>query len=582
MLIPKFTSEFRLNELAKGERSLLYFGVSILGFDSWDKRLARSTLKPFHADLCHFLEGRGPHYPWNRAVVSAFRGSGKSIWANKAYSWWRGLYILNWSCKIISNSSDSARVNHFAPMLDLFVSSRRADYLQWLYHHRIPTGFAGWNSEQIKLVQTDAMAMPFLSYWGMSSKFEGYHGNCIIIDDPEGADAEKSSVGNIDAHAVWERAHPLLISQNDDQILMIATPHGDHPVVYKLRDQENWTGANDNERSAIKFFWLEVEDESGNSRWPEKISNAAMSQLRKLGNSQQQYWLRRRAESATIFDMKAVQDARFRYLPGSDRKIIEYPGYSYDPDKLTDDGFVIPERKKTIAELRRLRFHIHFDPLHKTKEARRAPGKSRPAKAAIVVVGVAADLHAFVVDRWQKDGAELHEQAIELFRLYRIWQPWKVTFESVGAQFWLMSHIKTVEGQRPDWQNPQSTPHLVGFPIPLPRMSARLAEASKTIESKESEYRESLAPYVNLGVLHLEEGARGEEIAHQLDNVLNEDETVDLIDALAQGPKIWKGPRGAADVGARDFHARKAYVENMVKKTIGAAASRLPGGRRWR
>lgn len=580
LVAPKFTAEFRDAELKRGERSLFYFGVSILGFDAWDKKRKRSILRPWHRDLCHFLEGRAPHYPWNEALVCAFRGAGKSMWTTKAYPWWRGLYIPDFSCKILGNSFDNVKLNHFGPMIDLFTSSRRADYLQWLFQDRIPSGFSGWTSEQIKLIQEEATALPFLTYQGLDSKLESYHGDLIVLDDPEGADAEKSRVGNEESKKAYENSHPLLISQNQGQILISATPHGSNPLVYWLRDRENWTGPADNARSHVKIWWLPVVDSSGNSQWPEKISSASLERLRKLKNSRQQFWLERTASDVSIFDMPAILKHAFDWAEPRTKSSILYKGVKYDPDKLDDLGRVREEEEDVVVEMRRLRFFLHLDPLHRTPETRRSsPSKQRPAEAAIAVVGVNSDLHAMVVHTWADEKADLNAQLNELFRLYCLYAAHKATFESVGAQFWLKTLIENNEKSKPHWSRPISSDLIIGTRIPLPRLSTRLEEAEKTNETKDYLFRETLSPYINYGVLHVcREGQ--DKLKNQLENSTNEDVACDLVDCLTQGPKVWSAPQ--QDIAAREFaRKRRSFVETFVRPVAGVFAKTGSRGRRW-
>ncbi len=130
----------------------------------------------------------------------------------------------------------------------------------------------------------------------------------------------------------------------------------------------------------------------------------------------------------------------------------------------------------------------------------------RPAKAALVVVGVAPDSHAFVVDYWvgQED---IGVQADQAFRLYRKWQPHVVTSEAIGAQIWFKAFIESREMGDPNWSRPMSAGFL-STPIAMPRLSSRLQEAEKGIESKEAIFRESLSPWFNVGSLHIREDQR--------------------------------------------------------------------------
>lgn len=577
MLIPKFTADFRAQELERGRRSLWYFHVAHLGFDAWDVRRKKSTVADVHLDLAHFLEGRKPHYPWNRAVVCAARGLGKSVLTTQSYVWWRGLNIIDFSVKIVENSSSNAKMNHFAPMLDLFVSSRRADYLQWLYQHRIPSGFKGWNSEQVKLIQDDPLAAPFLTYWGLESRFEGWHGDLVVCDDPEGADAEKSLAANEESYAAYQKSIPLLKDHTQSQILIVATPHGSRPLVYRLRDRENWKTEADNATSAIKFFWREITDSSGKSRWPERFPDSVIRELAKEPMADQQYWLRRRRSAATIFDMQEILRKAYTWTEGSARTSITYETKEFDPDKISDEGMAQVSSKVVSIEMRKLRYFLHWDPLHRTLETRKSPmSKQRPAEAAIGVVGVAPDLHAFLIHYWTSATADLAAQAQELFRLYCLYAPHRVTFEGVGAQMWAKSFVETMEKQGQVWGRPHSLPLIIGARLPLPRLSTKMEEDSKGNQEKEFLFREALSPWLNHGVLHLR--ADQKEPLHQLEHCLDEDVACDIVDLLAQGPKVWSAPM--QDYLGREFASRRGFVDAFVRGSLAAKTGGL-GRRRW-
>lgn len=568
LVAPHYTESFRLQELERGRRSLFYFGYSILGFDAYDPRRKKSTIAPIHRDLCHFLEGRKPHLPWNRAVVTCFRGAGKSVWTTQAYPWWRGLYIKDFSVKLVENSSDNAKINHFAPMIDLFTSSPRADYLQWLYSHRIPEGFRGWNRDQIKLVQEDPLAAPFMTYWGLESRFEGWHGDLVILDDPEGSDALKSMAANEESYQAYQNVIPLLKDHTHAQILIVATPWGARPLVYRLRRQAGWNQEADNAKTAIKFFWREITDGEGKSRWPARFPKPIIDELRKEPMAAQNYWLKEQQESATIFDMKAVTEYSYRFVEGTAKQQIEYQTFEFNPDALTDQqNNLMVTRHRATAKLVQLRYFLHWDPLHRTEETRRTSrSRQRPAEAAISVVGVAPDFHSFLIDYWTDGDASPDKQLGMLFRFYRIYAPFKVSFEGVGAQIWAKNMVRTYEQNSPVWARPVSMPLILGNQIPLPQMSSRLVESSKTNQEKPEIYREVLSPWVNRGVFHFRMDQ--DKPRAQLENCLNEEHAVDLVDAISQGPEFWSPP--GLDVMGIEFMRRRKYVETFVRGGVAA------------
>lgn len=228
-LVPKFTEEYRQEELLRGERSLFYFERNILGFD---------LLDDMDFELCKALEGRAPYQAWIRALVSKYRAGRKSTVASQGYPMWRGSYIVNFSTKLIEGSSDNAKYNHFAPLVDLYMNSPRAEYLQWLYGHRIPPNFVGWNSERLTFIKENPLASDTLSFWGPNSKFEGWHGDLVVIDDAQGTETEGSDVGVSDAWRSYKRAVPLLTDQRRGQVVVVGAPpiSGTRSFVHEVKD----------------------------------------------------------------------------------------------------------------------------------------------------------------------------------------------------------------------------------------------------------------------------------------------------------------------------------------------------------
>lgn len=578
MLVRRFTEDFRLQERERGRRSLWHFYTAICGYTAEDEETGLPTVGRFHWDLCAFLEGRHPHHPWNRAVVCAARGLGKSVCA-RTYFLWRCLYIKNFSVLLISNSADNAKKLHFLPIVRLLTISRQSEYIRWIYADRFPEGLVGTTTEQLMLVSDDPNAEAAISYAGIETKLEGKHPDAVYIEDPEGADAEKGIYANEESWQCYQKVLPLPRNQARAQILLVATPWGSRPIVYRLRKQVGWKDDRDNATSSIKFFWRPILNGKGESEWPEKFPDWVIEGLRKDPMFQTQFMLREQGGEEGLFNLDEVDKALWRW-GGPDRQTILYRGYYVDPDAVTTEGYVHPVAKETSVKLSKLRFYIHFDPLHRALMQRRSSmSKQRPARAAIAVVGVAPDGHVFLLRYTLLSEADLAGQANELFRLYCIYAPFKVTWESVGAQVWLKTYVQGQERQYESWQNPVS-PGVVVPKMNLPRLSFRLVEATKTIQSKEQIYREFLGPWVNHGVLHLPMGKDGEIPRHQLANVFNEDEEVDLVDAIAQGPEVWKPPVG--DDVVRDFDAarRRRYVESFVKREGWQRRTGFQGG--WR
>ncbi len=554
----EFTEAKRQELLKQGEQSLLFFSVSILGLDAADRK-GNPQLAPLHSEYCSFLEGRPPFKPWNRACVCMFRGSSKSTFGTQSYSAWRAIYIPDFSVKWIENTYENCQRNHFLPLKEIFMSSRRSDFLQWLYQHRIPPGFAGWNSDQIDFVHENPPAYPSISYWGVDSRFEGSHPDLLVLDDVEGADADKSGLHNESSWATYQRCIPLLKNQVEGQILVIGTPWGDNPLVYQLKD-----------RPDFQVFWKEVLDENGKSRWPQRLPEHVLESLRQDEMWDTQYMLRRRNTRNTIFLPEAIDNSQYE----RDGLIVKYKGFEFDPGSMDELGFNRPPEVSAACNVHEMLTYIHVDPKHKTEEEMskkiRKRDRGRPAEAGIVVTGVSPDYHIFVLDTWAKD-AGLDELAREVFRRYCTWGAINVTFEPVGAQMWFRTFVETMEKQDPRWAHPRN-PNLQGPFTDLPKMSSRLIEAEKGPMSKEYLWRERLSPWINHKILHLHRSQ--EQLRHQLLHVMDDTVAVDLVDALAQGAGrdekgrvIWRAPMGRGD--EQRMRARRRFVEIKAAKLTG-------------
>lgn len=586
MHIAQFTPEKRKSELEKGRGSLFYFQTAILGFVP-RKRNGDLIPNPDAPDLCAFLEGRSPHQPWNRACICAYRGQGKSI-SVFSYCIWRGLYIEGFSCRVIQNSFENAKKNYTERLLNLFGEGERAGYLHWLYEDRLKPNLDGCNQSQFSLRSSKPLAYPFMTIQGMESKFESYHGDLIVMDDPEGADADTSTVGNEASYKAIQKLPPLLNNQAEGQILLVATPHGNNPIVYRMRDRENppWQSESDNKRTSWKFWWRPLTDGNSNtSRWPAAFPPSAVEELRKDPDSAQNYWLLRKVAVEDLFDMKAVTRAFYAFALGT-RDVIRYKGFEFDPDVVSEDGFVAPIAKDCEIKIKSLRFFLHFDPLHKTQETRRSQEAKRPSRAAIAVIGIAPDYHAFLIDSWTGD-APIERQAEHLFRFYRKYAPSLVVYEGIGAQAWLPSIVKQMEGMNPFWGRPDGFGEIAGG-LKLPRMSSRMIESEKNSSlGKDYLYREILGPWVNRGLIHFRSDQ--DEIWNQLERALDPTQPVDLLDCLSQGPipttiqegrpkrLVWQPPTDEQLL--RDYARRRKFVEATVGMLHKMTGYRSPG---WR
>lgn len=287
-----------------------------------------------------------------------------------------------------------------------------------------------------------------------------------------------------------------------------------------------------------------------------------------------QYLLLPPGEVDSVFDESRLAEAMFEWLDPL-KTAMRYQGFEFDPDNLDEHGFAAMAMQPASVSLSHCRFYMHVDPKHKLKAMSRLGGaKQRPSAAAIVVVAVAPDHHVFVVDYWTDD-AGLEGVVAKMLTLYVRWAPYKVTWESVGAQYWVREHVVAMERLDARYRHPRAITRY-GMVGELPRMSSRMVEGDKTNQSKEFVARVSLSGWINTGALHLDK-ARSETIQHQLAHILDDKEAVDLVDCLGQGPAVWTAPPapGAAD----DLFRRKAFVSTFVQGGTSTGRSRrTPAG----
>lgn len=573
LFAPKYTEKARLEILDRGEKSLAFFTRSILGFNLWSPERGRSLWRDdLQGDLCAFLEGRPPYKPWNRAGVSAWRGMGKSTITTQAYPLQRTLYArdprvkegegTDLAVKLVGNSTDNVKNNHFVPMVNLFRYSHMADYLGWLFQHRIPSGFDGWTTEQLSWVRADPKALASISYWGVESKFEGWHGQLVIPDDLEGADAMRSNVSSDLAYATFQKCIPLLADPAYGQILVVGTPHGPRPFIHRMRERQDFT-----------FWWRELLDEKGETRDPERYPEPVIAALRlDPVTFNQQYMLRRDSGVDTPFNLDAYTRAEWRWHPTAPR-ILCYQGFADQPADERDSYELRPPvfRERTV-DLQEMAFFLHCDPQHKTKEERRTAYSK--AEHALAVVGVAPDLHVFLVESWAGD-CDMEHYCRRMLQMYCRYAVQTITYESIGAQIWLPQFVDQMERYDPQFRHPETFGSIMPR-ILLPKMTARMVEGEKLNAAKELIYRERLAPWISSGIFHGPAGSRGEKFRWQLENVWNPDAPKDLLDAVSQGPSpdpkvpgriVWRAPLGK--LHERELILRRKQAERILDPRTG-------------
>jgi hypothetical protein len=533
--VRQYTPEYREHLWNLGKNCLYTYNHLILGMP--DLSQERDLSLNLHWDICQFLQGRPPYEPWTRGLLCAFRGSLKSSLATLGWVSHLSIYVPNHATKLVEQKSDNAFRNHFYPLYHLFAESSRADFLYWLYgswgkkeFHRIPEGFKGWNSNQLVFTRTDPFALPSITYGGIDSMYEGWHGNLVLTDDPEGADADKSDAPNVDSERfIFRRAVPLLRDPSTDKILCVATPHGDSPVVWKVREREEDYRKKNPGKKVWQICWKEVVDAEGNSRWPERFTPELIAGLRMDPDLYDtQYLLLKRRRGLAIFDMQRVHEAFYRWEVPSE--LLSYQEKIWDWDNLDEAGYPKFESKLRTISPAAMRIFMHCDPKHKEKTD---PRRQKPAEAAIVVSGVSPNGHVFVLETWSGN-VGLEEYAEKVYWFYRKWKPMKVTFESVGAQWWFWDYAKLLEKGK--YRKVISLPKN-GVTAELPPLTWKLVETEKKNTQKADWIISQLESWFNYGLLHANKSQ--DHLLAQIEAFPDPTGLVDILDALAHGPQIW-------------------------------------------
>lgn len=572
------TEAYRKELFLRGSESLYFFIQAILGND----RLAEVP----HLELCKALDGTGDWGPsWKRGMVCASRGFLKTTIGTIGWAMWKALYNANWSCRILGATFENAKMNFYDPIMNIFLRGPRSQFLMWLYGkcicrgskscpfcggtgRRIPEGWEGTNERQVILSRSNPLAKPAVTFKGITSDQEGYHGNAIIIDDPEGADTERHESGHVDAERALAHCVPLLVNPLDDQILLVLTPHGTDPLAYRVLDQEG--GSFDNKTREWKVWWKPIVDGAGNSNWPDHFTQDAVDFLRRTTDPrvwEQQYLLRRVSSTAAFFEKGEIDGAFYRWsIP---RYEIEYPIVEMDEREWTEHGKLVVRERKGKVKVGDLRFYLHADLVHRSDTvSKHWSGGNRPSKAAFVVTAVSPDFHVFVIAYWT-DRASLPEQVSHLFDHYRTYGPHEVSFDPVGAQTWFRDFVQQAERSDFRFQG-METKGTYGAKRRLPLLSSRMVEDKRVTGgsirlSKEEYIWERLRPWLQTKTLHFHAGQ--DEMLAQMYGFPDNTEYVDLVDALAQGPPIWKPGLPQGEEAPRD--RRSILLRKAMDKYTG-------------
>lgn len=514
--IRKFTTE-RLQEMRQqSHQSLFYFQRFLCGF---------RDMAECHLPLSQHIQERH-----RRSLIGAHRGFFKSSCGLSGVLW-DALEIVDYAQMVISQREELSK--EMLEKIRFIVDTR--PLLVEVYSDRFPPNLDGWNTERLIFNRREAHAGPSIIIGSLRGRQESRHVNHLYCDDLEGADANISDAPNEESEFfVRSRAEPLLINPAKDRITVVGTPHGPKPLVHKLREDPVWA-----------VSWTPLTDENGVPAFPERFpvewceekrDSAPLSRAAKQ-LYEEQLMLRKWTDTSGGFDVGLIRSHNYTKIPGGYLRYIDREINMWRRDQ---EGLPRVEEYVRTVHLSDLRYYVHFDPKHRDPDEMK--GKTRPTRAAIVVIGIAPDFHGFVMDTWIQETGNLATQLLQLRKMYEKWAPHRVTWEAVGAQKWLLDQVKADErrGQRYISRAPW---YRNGMQIA--KLSTRMEESNKGIANKERQIVEALDGWLNMGWLHLHD--KFVELFSHLESFPSEERPIDGVDALAQGPSMWRPPRSAEE-----------------------------------
>lgn len=555
----KFTESRRKEWLARAAEDPFFFATAILGY---------VDMREIHQNLLLELSGMGSWGAWYAALVCWARGFLKSS-TIRAWLLWMALHRDSWSCLAFSSSEEKAQELYIRPVHKLFRDSDLADFLNWLYAHRIPRNFAEWHTGRISFLASDPNAPPSIQAFGIEKAPEGHHVRAIIIDDPEGADAEKTGAPNASAQRFIANARTMLI-EHTDQVVVVGTPHGLDPTVYWIRNMEAGGSLDNSKREAWMISWIPIANEQGEPNYPHRFPAQAIAKLRILEQGKDVFWTQRMLMPPRALD-SFVDVARVRQHAYSFVRARRAVRYRIQVEHQTSEGLSFAGQDR-VAPLSSMRIYAHFDPKHREK-TRIELSNREPAHHAIAIVGVYYDLHAFLLQTWAKE-CSIHDACHQLYRLYQKWAFYELTVEATGAQVWVRPILQLLEKGFPNLRNivHQSS---MGHSYYLPPLSTRVREVERGSVSKEEMHRQLLAPLLESGYFHLPRDGE-EEAWRQVEGMANPILRKDILDAIAQGPGTGKSPGWRPPLPSESEDAMLLVASVREQARVGAAAGYGP------
>lgn len=553
----QFTDSKRKEWRARAEADPFFFATSIIGY---------TDMREIHENLLKNLAGVGSWgLSWYAALVCWARGFLKS---STVRSWvlWKALHCDSWSSLVFSSSEEKAQEIYIRPISKLFRDSDLSDFLNWLYADRIPKGFAEWHTGRIAFLSKDPNAPPSIQAFGIEKAPEGHHVRAIVVDDPEGADAEKTGVPNASAQRFIANARTMLI-EHTDQVVVVGTPHGLDPTVYWIRNMEAGGSLDNSKREAWMLSWIPIINDQGEPNYPHRFPAEAVAKLRILEQGKDVFWTQRMLMPPRALDsfVDVARVRRHAYTFVRARKAIRY---RVQAEERTSEGVSFDGGHDCVAPISSMRIYAHFDPKHRERTKIELSNRE-PAHHAIAIVGVYFDLHAFLLESWSRE-CSIHDACHQLYRLYQRWAFFELTVEATGAQVWVRPILQLLEKSFPALRN-VTRQSSMGHKYYLPPLSSRVREVERGSASKESVHRELLAPLLEGGYFHLPRDGE-EEAWRQIEGMANPILRKDILDAIAQGPGTSQQPgwRPPLPQESEDAALLVAAVKEQARIGVGA------------
>lgn len=536
----------------RGGESLYYFQKATLGDVDLSPEL--------HGKLCLFYER-----PSRRKAIFAFRGSFKSS-TLRAWIWWMGLYekVPDFSSLMVGQKYELIKGAH-EKLQNKARFGAHADLLVELFSNpdigpvRLPPGApatGGWTTDHTKLLIRDANASPLCTIGSLDGRLESVHVHAVLGDDLEGADAEVSAAPNKESFRfVADRAKFLLLPpERKPWIIINGTPHGPNPLSHRMRalavrefsmestieellrppeDDQEW-----------EIFWQPVMRPNGEGAFPKmgytrewweqqlrESSRDLTGTIRKGLDTQ--YLLLRGKSSQLGLDVGKVQEGMYEWSSGGEGVYFNAPTWSLEHrDERTGDP--IPRTQRHAVHLRDCRIWMHLDPAHKDPEHRKAKTGSfwsLQVTATTVNMDVIV-LYSVIAEM------NLARYLSLFFSAYCRYVPEKISLDPVGAQSWIIDHVHTLERTR--YAGMRSLPTAWRPEVDMiPAPSRRFVEVPQlSTVDKFGHIQQQMEAIINPGHFHMHRSQR--ELLAEIDNFGDEDGSYDGLDALSQGPRIWK------------------------------------------